>query len=331
VTPAPDPRLGKDATFTLAAPLGAKDTSVRVAESTEGMSAITGFFVRNSVTLQVDDELITYTGVCNEPPGFAGCQRGAWGTRPAAHAAGTRAHHLKECFGLFVPDGDSTLLSEVAAKTAEAFNTCGFDMIYLDALDGEDILGGAENAWHYGSKFVFEIWKRLDHPALMEMSTFHHHLWTVRSRLGAWDHPTRSHKRFIDIHCAANEENRRMFLPGQLGWWAVKTWSGGQGEPTFSDDIEYLCCKALATDTGLSLMGVDPENITQAPALPRSSNNMRTCATPGQCRNPSRRNCGRRARSSRSRAMPTGNRNSGPRSAPGTKWRGSMAGAMPGA
>jgi hypothetical protein len=269
VTPAPDPRLAKDATFTLAAPLGAKDTSVRVAESTEGMSAITGFFVRNSVTLQVDDELITYTGVCNEPPGFAGCQRGAWGTRPAAHAAGARAHHLKECFGLFVPDGDSTLLSEVAAKTAEAFNTCGFDMIYLDALDGEDILGGAENAWHYGSKFVFEIWKRLDHPALMEMSTFHHHLWPVRSRMGAWDHPTRSHKRFIDIHCAANEENRRMFLPGQLGWWAVKTWTGGQGEPTFSDDIEYLCCKALATDTGLSLMGVDPENITQAPALGR--------------------------------------------------------------
>ena len=270
VTPVPDPRLAKDATLTLAAPLEAQGTEVPVAESTQGMSAVTGFFVRNSVTLQIDDELITYRQVSQQPPYlFTGCQRGAYGTRPAAHAAGAKVHHLKECFGLFVPDPDSTLLAEVAACTARAYNECGFDMIYLDALDGEDILGGAENSWHYGSQFVFEIWKRLERPALMEMSTFHHHLWYVRSRLGAWDHPTRSHKRFIDLHCAANEENRRMFLPGQLGWWAVKTWSGPQGEPTYADDIEYLCCKALANDTGLSLMGVDPQNIQQVPALAR--------------------------------------------------------------
>jgi len=270
VTPVPDARLGKDAAFTLAAPLTAEETTVPVLESTERMSAVTGFFVRNSVTLQIDEELITYGAASGEPPYvFTGCQRGACGTRAAAHAQGAQVHHLKECFGLFTPDGDSTLLAEVAAKTAEIFNECGFDMIYLDALDGEDVLGGAENSWHYGSKFVFEIWKRLQRPALMEMSTFHHHLWYVRSRMGAWDHPVRSHKRFIDLHCAANEENGRMFLPGQLGWWAVKTWSGGQGEPTFPDDIEYLCGKALATDCGLSLMGVDPGAIQTAPALGR--------------------------------------------------------------
>lgn len=270
VTPAPDPRLAKDATLTLAAPLTAEETRVPVVESTKEMSAVTGFFVRNSVTLQIDDELITYGGISKEPPfAFTECKRGACGTLAAPHDRGAKVHHLKECFGLFVPDPDSTLLSEVAAKTAEAFNECGFDMIYLDALDGEDILGGPENGWHYGSKFVFELWRRLRKPALMEMSTFHHHLWFVRSRLGAWDHPTRSHKRFIDIHCAANEENQRMFLPGQLGWWAVKTWAGAQGEPTFPDDIEYLCCKALATNTGLSLMGVDPDSIRKIPALSR--------------------------------------------------------------
>ena len=270
VTPVPDPRLGKDATFTLAAAVKPDDAIVAVVEPTTNMSAITGFFVRNSVTLQIDDELITYSGVSHEPPYvFTGCQRGAYGTHAASHAPGAKVHHLKECFGLFAPDADSTLLSEVAAKTAEIFNECGFDMIYLDALDGEDVLGGADQSWHYGSKFVFEIWKRLKRPALMEMSTFHHHLWHVRSRMGAWDHPTRSHKRFIDIHCAANEDNRRMFLPGQLGWWAVKTWSGAQGESTFADDIEYLCCKALATDTGLSLMGIDPDSIKTVGALPR--------------------------------------------------------------
>ena len=133
--------------------------------------AITGFFVRNSATLQIGDELLTYTGVRQEPPyGFTGCQRGACGTRGAAHAPGTPVHHLKECFGLFVPDPESSLLAEVAERTAAAFNECGFDMIYLDALDGEDVLGGAEHGWHYGSRFVYEIWKRLKRPALMERS-----------------------------------------------------------------------------------------------------------------------------------------------------------------
>jgi hypothetical protein len=271
VTPVPDARLAKDATFALAQSLSTEATTVPVLESTQGMSTITGFFVRNSVTLQIDDELITYGGVSKEPPyAFTGCQRGACGTRVAPHAKGANVHHLKECFGLFVPDGDSTLFTEVAARTAEVFNECGFDMIYLDALDGEDIIAGGENAWHYGSKFTFEICKRLKRPALMEMSTFHHHLWFVRSRMGAWDHPTRSAKRFVDLHVKANDDaNRRMFLPGQLGWWAIKTWSGAQGEPTFADDLEYLCSKCLGADTGFALMGIDPDSFAARPAMRR--------------------------------------------------------------
>ena len=80
VTPVPDPRLGMDATFTLAEPLTPKDVAVPVVESTVDTSTITGFVVRNSVTLQVDNELITYTGVTRDPPyAFTGCQRGAYG------------------------------------------------------------------------------------------------------------------------------------------------------------------------------------------------------------------------------------------------------------
>ncbi len=270
VTPAPDPRLAKDATFTLAEALDAEATTVPVVESTKHMSEITGFHVRNSVTLQIDKELITYQRILKEAPyAFANCARGAFGTKITAHAKGAKVHHLKECFGLFVPDGDSTLFTEVARKTAEVYNECGFDMIYLDALDGSDVLAGAQNAWHYGSKFAFDVCKRLKRPAVMEMSTFHHHLWFVRSRMGAWDHPNRSHKKFIDIHCEANEQIGRMFLPGHLGWWAVKSWSGIQGEPTFSDDIEYLCAKCIGNDVGFSVMGINPNNIGAIPVYQR--------------------------------------------------------------
>lgn len=272
VTPVPDPRLGKAATYTLGEPLAADATEVRVDESTANVSTETGFFIHNSVTIQIDNELITFSGVATEAPfGFTGCARGACGTAAAAHDKGAKVHRLKECFGLFTPDAESTLFTEVAANTADTFNECGFDMIYEDALDGEAILGGAENAWYYGSKFVFEIANRLKKPALFEMSTFHHHLWYVRARMGAWDHPCRSHKRFIDLHCAANRDGGSMFLPMNLGWWAVQVWSDGSSEthsePTFKDDIEYLGCKALGNDMGLSLMGVTPKNIGKTPAF----------------------------------------------------------------
>jgi len=268
VTPVPDPRLAKDATFTLAKPLTADSDTVCVAESTGELSAVVGTFVRNSVTLHIDDELITYSGISKEPPyALTGCKRAVCGTRAAAHPQGAKVHHLKECFGHFAPDGDSTLFSEVAGKLAETYNKCGFDMMYLDALDGSDLIGGRENAWHYGAKFTFELWKRLEKPALMEMSTFHHHLWYVRSRIGALDHPTRSFKHFIDLHCRGNENGRRIFLPGHLGWWALKTWSEVQGQRTFDDDIEYLMAKAIGNDVGFSLQGINPGSLSNNPAF----------------------------------------------------------------
>jgi len=277
VTPVPDRRLGKDATFTLAGDLPADANAVPVVETTERMSNVADFFIRNSVTLQVDDELIVYKQISRQPPyAFTECQRGAHGTQAAAHAAGAKVHHLKECFGLFAPDGDSTLLEEVAAKTADIYNECGFDMIYLDALDGQDVLGGGENGWHYGSKFVFEICKRLNKPAIMEMSTFHHHLWFVRSRMGAWDTPNRGHKRYVDIHCAVNANLDRQFLPGHLGWWAVKTWTGHQDEPTFADDMEYLLCKCMGHDVGFSIAaGLTPDVFKSNPFYQRMAGMMR--------------------------------------------------------
>ncbi|MFA7172439.1 MAG: hypothetical protein WC340_03335 [Kiritimatiellia bacterium] len=259
ITPVPDARLAKAKIFTLDTALSESNQTVTVAETTVGMSAITGFFVRNSATLQIGEELIVFSEVSQESPYiFTKCKRGAYGTKAVAHAKGSKAYHLKECFGRFLPDPNSTLLAEVAERQAKVVNECGFDMMYLDALDGQDTLGGRENGWYYGSKFVFELWKRFDHPVLLEMSTMHHHLWRLRSRMGAWDHPRRSQKSFVDIHVASNTQGGSMLLPMHLGWWAIKFWEGTQVEQTFPDDIEYLCCKAIANDVGWSLQGVRP-------------------------------------------------------------------------
>jgi len=274
VTPVPDPRLGKDAQFTLASDLSAEATETPVIESTEKMSALTGFFVQNSATIQIENELIEYKQVRKtEPYAFVECKRGACGTAVSAHPRGAKVHHLRECFGLFAPDAESTLLAEVAGNTADTFNACGFDMIYLDALDGEGVLAGGEWGWYYGSKFVFEIAKRLKKPALFEMSTFHHHLWYVRARMGATDAALRDYKRYVDGHVVGNQAMWSTYLPMNLGWWAVKTWEDGpwvtQIEPTFPEDIEYLMAKGLGNGMGFSLMGVNPDTIVQTPAFQR--------------------------------------------------------------
>ncbi|NOY81079.1 MAG: hypothetical protein GXP31_08750 [Kiritimatiellaeota bacterium] len=270
VTPVPDRRLGVDAVFTLAAPLDASAETVPVVETTETMSATTGFFLRNSATLRIGDELIVYRGVSKTAPfAFTRCRRGALGTKIAAHAKGAKVYHLRECFGLFVPDGDSTLFDEVARNLADMINECGFDMLYLDALDGSDAVAGRAWAWHYAAKFTLEVFRHLKRPVLAEMSTFPHHLWYVRSRAGAWDHPNRSHKTFIDIHATANRKLEQIFLPAHLGWWRYKTWHSFSQEPTYFDDIELLGARCLGTGSGVSIQGVSPTTLRTVPALAR--------------------------------------------------------------
>ncbi len=275
VTPKPHPGLAKDVTMTLATSVGPDDPVIPLSDIPDWLSAITGFFVRNSVTVQIGDELVTYAGISADRRALTGCTRGALGTRAAAHPAGAPVGHLKECFGLFAPDGDSPLLDEVAQAAADTYNECGFDMMYLDALDGEDVLGGWDAGWHYGSKFVFTLFRKLRKPPIMEMSTFHHHLWYVRSRMGAWDHPVRSHRRFIDLHVEANKACANMYLPAHLGWWTFIADDDPRKEPTFTEDIEYLCAKAAGHDCGISPMGVTPDTLKQSANLQRLSAIMR--------------------------------------------------------
>ncbi len=95
------------------------------------------------------------------------------------------------------------LFQTIAQKHAEIVNHCDFDGIYLDAIDGAAVLGGEENFWYYGTKFIFDIASHLKKSVGMEMSSMAHHWWHYRSRYQAWDRPVRGYKRFIDIHLAS--------------------------------------------------------------------------------------------------------------------------------
>ncbi len=277
VTPVPDKRLDAFRTFTLTAPVDSNATEIEVNESTKGMNTVTGFFEHNSVVLHIDDELVTFSGVTQEPPWrFTGLQRGAFGTKAASHGKDATSRHLKECFGLFVPDVESSLFEEIAANHAQVVNACDFDGIYLDAIDGCSILRGPDECWYWGDKFVFEIQKRLKKPVGMEMSAMWHHCWQFRTRWQAWDYPQRGHKRFIDIHAAS--VNGGLLLPLHFGWWNFQAFTPSQVEPTYPDVAEYLGAKLIGWDAGISLTGaVDQASLNAVPLFRQAVDILRTC------------------------------------------------------
>jgi len=277
VSPVPDKRLDAFRTFTLAEAVTAETNTIPVNESTAGMSTVTGFFEHNSVVLHVGDELVTFSGVSQAPPWrFTGVKRGVFGTRPASHEKGAPARHLKECFGLFVPDAESSLFTEIAANHAEVVNRCDFDGIYLDAIDGSSILRGSDECWYWADKFVMEIQKRLRKPVGMEMSAMWHHFWQYRTRWQAWDYPQRGHKRFIDLHAQAI--NGGLLLPLHLGWWNFQSFNPPQIEPTYPDVIECLGARLVGWDAGISLTGgVNREQLRKVPLFRRAVDTLRAC------------------------------------------------------
>lgn len=274
VTPTPDADLDSDAVFTLARPIDACSTEVPVGESLGQLADAPRPSPRGdrSAVIRIDDELIAYAGIRHGPSSaFTACLRGACGTLPSAHAASSRVHLLKQCWGgLFMPAGDSALFDAIARRHAHLVNTCGFDMVYFDALDGQDRFAGAALGWHYGAKFVLETCRHFRKPVVVEMATFHHHLWRVRSRMESWDAPVRGYKRFVDRHVASlMRDNPPALMPCMLGWWVIKFWDGANTEPTYPDDIEYLCCKALAIDAAHGVTNVEPGGLAREPGLPR--------------------------------------------------------------
>ena len=260
-SPIPDPRLAKDAAFTLAGPIDEKSTVLPTAEKAENLDTIWAYSGRGNV-LQVDNELIQYDAIAQTPPyGFSGCRRGALGTKSSPHKRATPVHHLFVRYQTFQPDEKSSLVDELAAAIAHVYNTCGFDMIYQDGSEG---MAGGE----YGMARMREaIFTRLHGDVLVEASAWGHCEWAFHSRFGAWDYPNWGLKRFVDAHCRANEDFRQTaILPGQLGWWAILGPDRDHPAET-PDEFEYLCCKALAYDTPTSFEGVSvdgqPDNARQ--------------------------------------------------------------------
>lgn len=217
----------------------------------------------------IGDEIIRYDAIGPEDKWdtFLGCQRGAWGTRPAAHepAAECRHYAVDGCINGYILDQESPLFHETTSRLAEIFNACGFDMIYFDGSEDVD----RRRFDYYAALAHATVMGKLAKRPLIHMGGgFHHGVWHSFTRSatvdqypgtylaylhagGAIDHwPTC--KDHIDRSVRAVIACEDEMTPGELGWFGIGPKSGQYDGLQF-DEIEYLMCKSLAHDAPISL------------------------------------------------------------------------------
>ncbi|MBE6930794.1 MAG: hypothetical protein E7463_10975 [Ruminococcaceae bacterium] len=241
MTPVPDKRLGYNRTFTLTADVDAEATELPILEDVAEISLVhTGHY--NSSTYVVwDDEIIQFTELGEHS--LKGCIRGAYGTTPAAHKAGTPGRNLKRMYNIFAPDVGGSLFDQVARESAICANECGFDAFYFDALEATVVLEGRDLMDYWNTRFVYDVAKYCGRSVGMEMSSMSHGLWFARSRMGAWDRPSRAHKQFLIRHAEVNRRAQaKNLMPQNLGWWYL-----GKNMPSKSSEWERMTTDVFET------------------------------------------------------------------------------------
>jgi len=276
VTPVPDRRFWVDLSTVLAADAGPKDAALR---TTSDLSQWPGSPVARQTIWEggvmkhqeviLEDEIVRYQAIGPEGKWdtFLGCQRGSYGTRPAAHKAGTPGRHygVDGCINGYIIDQETTLLDEATSRLAEVFNACDFDMVYFDG--GEDVPRGRFN--YYVSKFQATAMGKFRKRPMVHMGTIMtHNLWHSFTRSGTVDtylNTLYGHiqaggkidswptvRRHVDNSVAYMLSVGDDMMPGELGWFGI--WSKGKNTDGLQlDEIEYLMARSMAYDAPISL------------------------------------------------------------------------------
>ncbi len=251
-------------TYTLRGKLSKFKVSIKTEEDATAFDRNFSFFHRNSPYVRIDNEIIRIGQGTTE--GFIKCIRGQCGTLPADHADGSTIYHLGGYFNMFAPVLGSELFYHVADLTAKAYNDGGFDMIYLDAIDGlNNHLKKGEETWYYFQMFVQRIISQCNRTPIVETSSSAPQEWNIRGRMGAWDFPAHAIKRFISNHVSTNVGYMKNNMSTTLGWFNFIPDHNPAGnmkntieKTLFRDDLDYLGMNAIIHDMSIV---IDPFSI----------------------------------------------------------------------
>ncbi len=229
-------------TYTLRGDLSKTKTSIKTYEDATAFDMTYTFFYKNSRYIRIDNEIIL-VGLGTDA-GFINCKRAQCGTEFSKHTDGATIYHLSGYFQMFVPKFGSDLFYHIADLTAKTYNEGGFDMLYLDAIDGINRhIGEGEEVWYWYNAFVHRVISQCNNTPTIEMSATSPQEWNVRGRMGAWDTASRSIKKNIQEHIEVNKKSMQNNMMTTLGWFSF-----------FPDldpvaDLKNTIRKSMFTDT----------------------------------------------------------------------------------
>ncbi|MBQ9975533.1 MAG: hypothetical protein IJP16_03410 [Clostridia bacterium] len=251
---------------------------IKTVEDTSAFSTNHTFFSDSLPYVLIDSEIVLVKPSEN---GFAINGRGVAGTPHTTHKKGAKIKHFFGRFCMFTPVIGSELFYKIARDTAKAYNEGGFEMIYLDALDGIGHHCPKEEAWYWAGQFVDTIVKNCDTPPIIEYSTMYPSLWPCRARMGAWDTPYRGFKDFVKRHVAANNEWEKRHYTTTLGWYlaypvmAQKYPVNYAMRYQFEEDIDFVGTEAFCHGSSMVFLSLTQKTFDIFPAFERNITNYR--------------------------------------------------------
>ena len=260
----PDARVNYPLTLLLAADISADDTQIEVDGFVQGLYTEDGRRI-----VRIGDELIEYGSFTTQRPYLLkGCRRAALGTKASAHNVGSDVRLLDvDTWPRFVRvDQNTALQDEISENLAEIYNEAGFEFVYFDGA--EDV---NQPYWYNVSRAQMSVYEKLDpKPLFSEGALKSHFGWHILSRGNAFDlfrpEDIRTAMDRYTLPCAQRISDD--FTSVNFGW--VDYLAPGEGTIGMQPDMyEYICSKALAWDSPISVMG----KLDEMRKHPRSKDN----------------------------------------------------------
>jgi hypothetical protein len=256
ITPVPDPRLALTGESPLTASIDAETPTIPVASPEYFAHRL----MNELQTVMIDQELVRYRSVSTEAPWrLLDCQRGAYGTKAAEHAAGATAGKLMDhSYKVFFPNLE--LQREIARNLARVFNESGLSHMDFDGHEG--CLAPGEGT--YGNEvFAKEFYDHLDHTVINGTSPpLSHFYWHINSYCN-WGEPWYGGFRDSMQEYRLNNQAfcERNYIPKMLGWYLLTP-------TTVPSDMEWMLARAAGFDAGFAL-ATSPEALRKNPHTDR--------------------------------------------------------------
>ena len=240
VSPVPDPRLAKTGVSQLTADIDDTTDMIQVA-SPEYFDNTKANWLH---TVMIGEELVRYRAASEQAPyTLLDCQRGAFGTKAAAHKAGDAvAKLLDHPYKVFFPNYD--MQHEIAQRMAELFNETGLTHMDFDGHEGCWASGQGDFAVEMFAKVFYD---HLDHAVYNGTSGSQPFYWHINTTIN-WGEPWYGGFRDSQADYRFNNQPllERNYVPCMLGWFAMT-------RDTTLADIEWMLARCAGYEAGFAL------------------------------------------------------------------------------